>query len=248
MKSTNEIIRIQNLSKSFGDLNVLKNINLSVNEGEVVVVIGPSGSGKSTLLRCMNYLEAPTEGSFSLRDLTINEHSSEMEINKLRSKIGMVFQHFHLFPQLNVLNNLLLAPQVVLKKESSVALKRVNELLESVGLIDKIHSYPRSLSGGQQQRVAIARALMMNPDVMLFDEATSALDPELVSEVLKVMKDLAQKGMTMIIVTHEMKFARDVADRVLFMDKGIIVEQGTPEEIFVHPKEQRTREFLGKLQ
>jgi ABC-type polar amino acid transport system ATPase subunit len=248
MLSTMSIVKIQNLSKSFGQLNVLKNINVEIKEGEVLVIIGPSGSGKSTLLRCMNYLEAPSMGSVSLRELTLNEHSAEKEINLFRSKIGMVFQHFHLFPHLTVLENLLLAPRIVLKEESSLLKNRAQELLESVGLIDKMHDYPKSLSGGQQQRVAIARALMMKPEVMLFDEATSALDPELVNEVLKVMKDLAHKGMTMAIVTHEMSFARDVADRVIFMDKGSIVEQGTPEQVFVQPKEQRTREFLGKLQ
>ncbi len=248
MKTSNEIIHIQNLSKSFGQLNVLNEMNVSIKEGEVVVIIGPSGSGKSTFLRCINYLEVPTKGTVSLRELTINEKSSEKEINHFRSKIGMVFQHFHLFPHLNVQENLLLAPRMILNESESTSIKRVNDLLESVGLLDKIYAYPKSLSGGQQQRVAIARALMMNPEVMLFDEATSALDPELVSEVLKVMKDLAQKGMTMVIVTHEMKFARDVADRVIFRDKGKIVEQGTPEEVFVQPKEQRTREFLGKLQ
>ena len=248
MLPTSSIVKIQNLSKSFGNLNVLRNINVEIKEGEVVVIIGPSGSGKSTLLRCMNYLEAPTSGSVSLRELTLHEQSAEKEINHFRSKIGMVFQHFHLFPHLTVLENLMLAPRIVLKEDSSQLQLRAQELLKSVGLIDKIHSYSKSLSGGQQQRVAIARALMMKPEVMLFDEATSALDPELVNEVLKVMKDLAQQGMTMAIVTHEMNFARDVADRVIFMDKGAIVEQGTPEEVFVQPKEQRTREFLGKLQ
>lgn len=247
MKSNEVILTISNLSKKFGDNVVLKDISTSVTKGEVVVIIGPSGSGKSTFLRCINYLEVPTGGEIDFEGQILNPKSKEHVLDIYRSKIGMVFQSFNLFPHLTVLENITLAPMNVLKISKEEARARADELLKNVGLSEKINAYPRDLSGGQQQRVAIARALAMKPDIMLFDEATSALDPELVGEVLKVMKDLAHTGMTMIIVTHEMDFAREVSDRVIFMDKGLIVEQGTPQEVFNSPKEKRTIDFIRRL-
>jgi polar amino acid transport system ATP-binding protein len=247
MKTNEVILTISNLSKTFGDNVVLKDISTSVTKGEVVVIIGPSGSGKSTFLRCINYLEVPTSGEINFEGQILNPKSKEHVLDIYRTKIGMVFQSFNLFPHLTVLENITLAPMHVLKISKEEARARANELLKNVGLSEKIDAYPRDLSGGQQQRVAIARALAMKPDIMLFDEATSALDPELVGEVLKVMKDLAHTGMTMIIVTHEMDFAREVSDRVIFMDKGLIVEQGTPQEVFNSPKEKRTIDFIRRL-
>ncbi|MBC2155218.1 amino acid ABC transporter ATP-binding protein [Listeria innocua] len=239
------MINIKNLHKHFGKLEVLKGIDLEIASGEVVVVIGPSGSGKSTFLRCLNLLEQPTTGTilFENKDLM----AKQTNVNELRQKMGMVFQNFNLFPHKNVLENLMLAPMKVKNEDSTVAKEHALSLLEKVGLADKATSYPSQLSGGQQQRVAIARALAMNPDVMLFDEPTSALDPEMVGEVLSVMKSLAKEGMTMVVVTHEMGFAREVADRVVFMDAGVIQEQGTPEEVFGNPQNDRTKDFLGKV-
>ncbi|EMX5393141.1 TPA: amino acid ABC transporter ATP-binding protein [Listeria innocua] len=239
------MINIKNLHKHFGKLEVLKGIDLEIASGEVVVVIGPSGSGKSTFLRCLNLLEQPTTGTilFENKDLM----AKQTNVNELRQKMGMVFQNFNLFPHKNVLENLMLAPMKVKNEDSSAAKEHALSLLEKVGLADKAASYPSQLSGGQQQRVAIARALAMNPDVMLFDEPTSALDPEMVGEVLSVMKSLAKEGMTMVVVTHEMGFAREVADRVVFMDAGVIQEQGTPEEVFGNPQNDRTKDFLGKV-
>ena len=238
-----EKVRVINLEKHFGDLVVLDGINVNINEGEVVCVIGPSGSGKSTFLRCINRLESATGGKIFVDELEITH--KKVDINKAREEIGMVFQQFNLFANYTVLQNIMLAP-VELKRMSKKAAKaKAMELLERVGLADKAKSFPNQLSGGQQQRVAIARALAMNPDLMLFDEPTSALDPEMVGEVLQVMKELAAGGMTMIVVTHEMGFARDVADRVLFMADGNIVEEGTPEEIFGNPQHPRTKEFLS---
>ncbi len=247
MKSNEVILTISNLSKKFGENVVLKDISTSVTKGEVVVIIGPSGSGKSTFLRCINYLEVPTSGEINFEGQVLNPKSKEKVLDLYRTKIGMVFQSFNLFPHLTVLENIVLAPMNVLKISKTEAHDRAFILLKNVGLQEKINAYPRDLSGGQQQRVAIARALAMKPDIMLFDEATSALDPELVGEVLKVMKDLAHTGMTMIIVTHEMDFAREVSDRVIFMDKGLIVEQGTPQEVFNSPKEKRTIDFIRRL-
>lgn len=247
MLSNEVILKISHLSKFFGENEVLKDISTDVTKGEVVVIIGPSGSGKSTFLRCLNYLEIPTSGEINFRGKILNPKSKEHELDLFRAQIGMVFQSFNLFPHLTVLENIILAPMHVSGVKKSEATQRAVELLASVGLSEKIDAYPRDLSGGQQQRVAIARALAMKPDIMLFDEATSALDPELVGEVLKVMKDLALSGMTMIIVTHEMDFAREVSDRVIFMDKGLIVEQGTPQEIFAAPKEKRTIDFIKRL-
>ena len=241
------VLEIKNLNKSFGENEVLKDISTDIKKGEVVVVIGPSGSGKSTFLRCLNFLETPSRGKIIFNGVKHTSSDSEYNLNLYRSKIGMVFQSFNLFPHLTVLENITLAPTLIYKTKKEEAETNAKKLLEKVGLGEKSKAYPISLSGGQQQRVAIARALAMNPEVMLFDEATSALDPELVGEVLKVMKDLAESGMTMIIVTHEMNFAREVADRVIFMDKGFIVEQGTPEQIFLNPKEKRTIDFLKKL-
>ncbi|MBC1483087.1 amino acid ABC transporter ATP-binding protein [Listeria sp. FSL L7-1485] len=239
------MINIKNLHKHFGKLEVLKGIDLEISSGEVVVVIGPSGSGKSTFLRCLNLLEQPTAGNilFENNDLM----AKQTNVNQLRQKMGMVFQNFNLFPHKNVLENLMLAPMKVKNENTAAAKKHALALLEKVGLANKATSYPSQLSGGQQQRVAIARALAMNPDVMLFDEPTSALDPEMVGEVLNVMKSLAKEGMTMVVVTHEMGFAREVADRVVFMDAGVIQEQGTPEEIFGNPQNDRTKDFLGKV-
>lgn len=247
MKTAETILKINSLNKAFGDNVVLKDISTTVNRGEVVCIIGPSGSGKSTFLRCLNFLERPTAGEINFKGEIKTADSSEKDLDQYRSKIGMVFQSFNLFPHLNVMENICLAPMNVLKKSKEEAKKTAEELLAKVGLTHKADAYPRDLSGGQQQRVAIARALAMNPEVMLFDEATSALDPELVGEVLKVMRDLAKSGMTMVIVTHEMGFAREVADRVIFMDQGLIVEQGAPAEFFAHPKEKRTIDFLRKL-
>lgn len=238
-------ISVKNLHKSFDDLNVLKGINLEVQEGEVVCLIGPSGSGKSTFLRCINSLEEPTEGTVIVDGFVVtNKHA---DINKIRENIGMVFQQFNLFPHLSVARNIMLAPMDRKKLSKEEALERTKNLLTRVGLLDKLNEYPSNLSGGQQQRVAIARALAMEPDVMLFDEPTSALDPEMVGEVLSVMKELANDGMTMVVVTHEMGFAKEVADRVIFMDDGFIIEEGTPEKIFNNPENKRTIEFLNKV-
>lgn len=239
------MIHVNNLHKSFGKNDVLKGINEHIKKGEVVVVIGPSGSGKSTFLRCLNLLEEPTLGEIVFEGNSITD--KKVDINKIREKMGMVFQQFNLFPHKTVLENLTIAPIKVKGISKAEAEKKAFELLERVGLTDKAKAYPSSLSGGQKQRIAIARALAMEPDVMLFDEPTSALDPEMVGEVLSVMKDLAKDGMTMVVVTHEMGFAREVGDRILFMDAGNIVEQGTPEEIFSHPKNSRTIDFLSKV-
>ena len=240
------MIKIAHLKKSFGDVEVLKDINEEVNKGEVVVIIGPSGSGKSTLLRCLNLLEEPTSGDIIFEDTTITKVGQD-KLNQLREKMGMVFQSFNLFPHMTVVENLKIAPMKVKGLTATEAEEKAKDLLAKVGLADKADAYPASLSGGQQQRVAIARALAMDPDVMLFDEPASALDPEMVGEVLKVMKDLAESGMTMVVVTHEMGFAKEVSDRVLFMDAGYIVEQGTPTEVFEHPKNERTQDFLAKV-
>ena len=239
-----EMIKIENLEKSFGSLKVLKGINLSVHQGEVVTVIGASGSGKSTMLRCINLLEEPDSGHiyFEGQDLT----SLDTNINKLREEIGMVFQNFNLFNNKNVLDNCTLAPITIKKIKKSEAEKIAIEHLKNVGLQDFIYADVRKLSGGQRQRVAIARALCMNPKIMLFDEPTSALDPEIVQEVLDVMKNLADEGMTMVVVTHEMVFAKEVSDRIVFMDQGVILEEGTPEEIFTSPKQDKTKEFLRR--
>ena len=239
------MIHVNNLYKSFGKNDVLKGIDEHIEKGEVVVVIGPSGSGKSTFLRCLNLLEEPTSGQiiFEGNDIT----DKKVDINKIREKMGMVFQQFNLFPHKTVLQNLTIAPVKVKGLSKEQAEKKAMELLKRVGLTDKAKAYPSSLSGGQKQRIAIARALAMEPDVMLFDEPTSALDPEMVGELLSVMKDLAKEGMTMVVVTHEMGFAREVGDRILFMDAGNIVEQATPEEIFSHPKNSRTIDFLSKV-
>ena len=239
------MIHVNNLHKSFGKNDVLKGIDEHIEKGEVVVVIGPSGSGKSTFLRCLNLLEEPTSGEIVFEGNSITD--KKVDINKIREKMGMVFQQFNLFPHKTVLENLTIAPIKVKGISKAEAEKKAFELLERVGLTDKAKAYPSSLSGGQKQRIAIARALAMEPDVMLFDEPTSALDPEMVGEVLSVMKDLAKDGMTMVVVTHEMGFAREVGDRILFMDAGNIVEQGTPEEIFSHPKNSRTIDFLSKV-
>ena len=238
------MIDIENLHKSFGDAHILKGIDLHIKEKEVVVIIGPSGSGKSTLLRCINYLERPTSGTVSVDGIILG---SEANINDVRKEVGMVFQRFNLFPHMTVLANIMLAPMKVRQVSKEEAEERARKLLARVGLADKAESYPKQLSGGQQQRVAIARALAMKPKVMLFDEPTSALDPEMVGEVLDVMKSLAKEGMTMVIVTHEMGFAREVGDRVLFVDDGRILEQGTPEAVFEHPQEERTKNFLSKV-
>jgi len=238
------MISIKNIHKKFGALHVLKGINAHIAEKEVVVIIGPSGSGKSTLLRCINYLEEPTEGEIVVDGIPL---TSEANINKVREEVGMVFQRFNLFPHKSVLENVTLAPMTVRKMPKTEAEKVALDLLEKVGLGDKAYAYPEQLSGGQQQRVAIARALAMRPKVMLFDEPTSALDPEMVNEVLDVMKSLAHEGMTMAIVTHEMGFAREVGDRVIFMDEGRLVEEGTPEQIFNSAKEERTKAFLSKI-
>lgn len=239
------MIKIENLVKHFGKLEVLKGINYEVHEKEVVCVIGPSGSGKSTFLRCINLLEEITDGAIYIEGVKVNDPKTN--INEIRTEVGMVFQQFNLFPHMSVLDNITMAPKMIRKMNKSDAEKLALELLDKVGLRDKADSYPDQLSGGQKQRVAIARALAMKPKVMLFDEPTSALDPEMVTEVLDVMKQLANEGMTMIVVTHEMGFAREVADRVIFMDGGYIVEEGRPEEIFVNPQNDRTKAFLGKV-
>ncbi|SHI63674.1 amino acid ABC transporter ATP-binding protein, PAAT family [Parasporobacterium paucivorans DSM 15970] len=244
-KDMNPKIEVKNLHKYFDHLEVLKGIDLKISKGEVVCVIGPSGSGKSTFLRCINRLEEPTAGEILVNGEPITGKNAD--INKIRRHIGMVFQQFNLFPHLNVMKNIMMAPVELKIKTKEEAEKKALELLERVGLSEKAEVMPRQLSGGQQQRVAIARALAMEPDIMLFDEPTSALDPEMVGEVLAVMKELAKMGMTMIVVTHEMGFARDVADRVIFMDGGVVVEQGPPSEIFTNPKNQRTIEFLNKI-
>ena len=236
---------VKNLCKSFGDLQVLKGISETINDREVVCVIGPSGSGKSTFLRCLNLLEEPSGGEVFLDGKKIND--SDVDIDEIREKLGMVFQGFNLFPHMTVLDNLTLAPIKVKGMEKAAAEEKARKLLETVGLADKAEKYPASLSGGQKQRVAIARALAMDPEIMLFDEPTSALDPEMVGEVLNVMKNLAENGMTMVIVTHEMGFAREVADRVLFIDEGNILEQGTPAELFGNPQHDRTKNFLSKV-
>ena len=238
-------VSIRDLHKSFGDNVVLRGIDLDVHRGEVVVVLGPSESGKSTMLRCVNLLETPTNGSIVFEGVDIT--GKGVDINKVRAKLGMVFQQFNLFPHLTAKKNVMIAQQKVLKRSREEAERIAVEELTKVGLADRVDFLPAQLSGGQQQRVAIARALAMNPQVMLFDEATSALDPELVRDVLGVMRDLAREGMTMIVVTHEMQFARDVADRVVFMDGGVIVEQGTPEQVFDHPQSERTKDFLGHI-
>lgn len=239
------MIKVSNLKKSYGDKLVLKEVNTEIQDGSVVVVIGPSGSGKSTFLRCLNRLEEVDSGKIFYDDIELT--SKTVDIDKMRQHIGMVFQHFNLFPHKSILDNITLAPISLNLMSRADAEKKGMELLKRMGLEDKASVYPSSLSGGQKQRVAIARALAMEPKVMLFDEATSALDPEMVGEVLTVMKDLAKEGMTMIVVTHEMGFAKEVADRVLFMEEGIIYEDGTPEEIFNNPKEKRTQEFLSKV-
>jgi ABC-type polar amino acid transport system ATPase subunit len=239
------VIEVRDLHKNFGKLEVLRGIDAKIEKGEVVVVIGPSGSGKSTFLRCLNLLERPTRGEVKIDGKSLLDPSTD--INKIRQDVGMVFQHFNLFPHKTVIENITLAPIKVKGLSQNEARERAMELLERVGLADKAECFPASLSGGQKQRVAIARALAMNPKVMLFDEPTSALDPEMIKEVLDVMKDLASDGMTMVVVTHEMRFAREVGDRVLFMDEGKILEEGTPEEIFENPQNPRTKEFLSKI-
>ena len=238
------MIKVKNLHKKFDELEVLKGIDEHIRPGEVVVVIGPSGSGKSTFLRCLNQLETATEGEIYVDDELITD--PKCDVNKVRQKMGMVFQQFNLFPHLTILENITLAPVMLKKMTKDQAKEKAMELLRRVGL-EEAEAYPVQLSGGQKQRVAIARALAMNPEIMLFDEPTSALDPEMVGEVLDVMKDLAESGMTMVIVTHEMGFAREVASRVIFMDQGIIMENGTPEEVFTNPKNERTKLFLSKV-
>ncbi|MGF2109427.1 amino acid ABC transporter ATP-binding protein [Enterococcus casseliflavus] len=239
------MLDIQDLHKTFGSNQVLKGITTTIDQGEVVVVIGPSGSGKSTFLRCLNLLEVPISGKIFFEGTDITDPKNDLY--KMREKMGMVFQNFNLFPNMTVLENITLSPTKVKKVAKSAADQLAKQLLNDVGLPDKAKAYPQSLSGGQMQRIAIARALAMEPDVMLFDEPTSALDPEMVGEVLSVMQRLAQQGMTMVIVTHEMGFAKEVADRILFMDQGIIMEEGTPEQIFDHPKNPRTIDFLSKV-
>lgn len=238
-------IHVSHLKKSFGSLEVLKDISTDIHEGEVVVIIGPSGSGKSTFLRCMNKLEEITAGEVIVDGHNLTD--KHIDINKVRENVGMVFQHFNLFPHMNVTQNLMLAPVELKKATKDEARQRAIHMLEKVGMADKADTYPEQLSGGQKQRVAIARALCMTPDIMLFDEPTSALDPEMVGEVLQVMKQLAADGMTMVIVTHEMGFAREVADRVIFMDGGYIVEEGSPQEVLLNPQEARTIDFLNKV-
>ncbi|WP_107838336.1 amino acid ABC transporter ATP-binding protein [Metasolibacillus meyeri] len=239
------MIKIENLHKYFGELEVLKGIDYEIKEKEVVCVIGPSGSGKSTFLRCINLLEEITDGAVYIGDVKVNDPKTN--INEIRAEVGMVFQQFNLFPHMNILDNVVMAPMQIRKMSRAQAEELAHELLKKVGLDSKAYNYPEQLSGGQQQRVAIARALAMKPKAMLFDEPTSALDPEMVKEVLEVMKNLAAEGMTMVVVTHEMGFAREVGDRVVFMDGGYIVEEGTPEELFGNPKSDRTKAFLGKV-
>lgn len=239
------MIKVENLHKSFGKKEVLKGMDIEIEAGEVVVVIGPSGSGKSTFLRCLTRLEEPTKGKIFLEDVEVTNNKTD--INIIRQEMGMVFQHFNLFPHLTVDENITLALTKVKNTPIEEAQEVSKKLLDMMGLPDKVNAYPNSLSGGQKQRIAIARALAMNPKVMLFDEATSALDPEMVGEVLQVMKNLAEEGMTMVVVTHEMNFAKDVGSRIVFMDEGIILEEGTPEEIFNNPKNQRTKDFLKRV-
>ncbi|MFE5470659.1 amino acid ABC transporter ATP-binding protein [Bacillus safensis] len=245
MTVSKEIIRVEKLNKYFGELHVLKDINLTVYENDVVVLIGASGSGKSTLLRCMNFLEIKNDGDIIIDGSPV--HPKRDQLNEMRQKIGMVFQHFNLFPHKTVLENIIEAPVMVKKTKKAQAITEASALLEKVGLADKANVYPSKLSGGQKQRVAIARSLAMKPDVMLFDEPTSALDPELVGEVLQTMKSLAKEGMTMVIVTHEMGFAKEVADRVVYMHEGRIVEEGIPSELFDSPREERTKLFLSSI-
>lgn len=239
------MIKLEGLKKSFGELDVIKGIDLEIDKGDIVVIVGPSGSGKSTVLRCMNLLETPTGGDIIFEGQSIV--SKDTDINKIRERIGMVFQSFNLFQNKTVMDNITLAPMQVKKLSKEAAEKKAEELLKRVGLYDKKDSYPSQLSGGQQQRIAIARALAMEPDVMLFDEPTSALDPEMVNEVLDVIKELANEGMTMAIVTHEMGFAKEVADRMIFVDGGLIVEDGTPQEVFENPKSDRAKDFFAKI-
>ncbi|GGI66134.1 amino acid ABC transporter ATP-binding protein [Enterococcus alcedinis] len=242
------MIKTVNLQKSYGDLEVLKGISTEIKKGEILAVIGPSGSGKSTFLRCLNLMEKPTGGEVLFKDKSLTDKTlKESDIDLIRQQIGMVFQHFNLFPNMTVLENIILAPMKLKNLSKDAATKIAEELLKKVGLSDKRDVYPSKLSGGQKQRVAIARALAMEPEVMLFDEPTSALDPEMVKEVLLVIQDLAKSHLTTVIVTHEMNFAKKVASRVFFIDKGVIVEEGTPEELFDHPKEQRTKEFLDQI-
>ena len=240
----NEMIKVQGLRKSYGDNEVLKGIDVTIAEQEVVVVIGPSGGGKSTFLRCLNYLEVPTAGTITFDGIPLN---GEANINEVRKEVGMVFQPLNLFPHMTVMDNLILAPMIVRHESKEEAVEKAKLYLDKVGLLNKAEAYPGSLSGGQQQRVAIARALCMKPKAMLFDEPTSALDPEMINEVLDVMKNLAQEGMTMVVVTHEMGFAREVGDRILFLDGGKILEQGDPTEFFAHPKNERAQNFLSKI-
>ena len=239
------MIKVSNLNKNFGKLQVLKNITYEINQGEIVVIIGPSGSGKSTFLRCLNLLETPCSGEINFEGYSLTDKN--VDLNKHRQKIGMVFQQFNLFPHKSVLENITLAPMKLKNITKEEAEDNANRLLKSVGLIEKKYSYPNQLSGGQKQRIAIARSLAMNPDVMLFDEPTSALDPEMVGEVLDIMKELIENGMTMVVVTHEIGFAKEVAHKVVFMDEGQIVEVGSPKEIFENPKEERTKAFLSKV-
>ena len=239
------MINIENLSKNFGNLKVLKNISTTINKGEIISIIGPSGSGKSTFLRCINKLEEPTEGHIYIDGMDLMEKNTD--INKIRERVGMVFQHFNLFPNMTVLENLTLSPIMVKKESKEEAEKYALYLLEKVGLSDKANSYPTQLSGGQKQRIAIARALAMKPEVILFDEPTSALDPEMIKEVLDVMRDLAKEGMTMLIVTHEMGFARNVGNRILFMDNGEIIEDCSPKDFFENPSNERIKDFLNKV-
>lgn len=239
------MIKIEKLYKNFEDLHVLKGISTEVKKGDIIAIIGPSGSGKSTFLRCINRLEEPTSGHIYIDEKDIL--SDDVDINKIRQKVGMVFQHFNLFPHKSVIENLVMAPMKLKNITREAAEKKAYYLLEKVGLKEKANTYPNQLSGGQKQRIAIARALAMEPEVMLFDEPTSALDPEMIKEVLDVMRDLAKEGMTMLIVTHELGFARNVANRVFFMDKGIILEDSTPDELFTNPKNERTKEFLNKV-
>lgn len=246
MENKNSKISIKGLRKSFGHLEVLKGMDVEITEGEVVCLIGPSGSGKSTFLRCLNALETITAGTVIVDGYNLTDKKN-ININKVRENIGMVFQHFNLFSNLNVIENIMLAPVELKKMTKEQARAKGMELLEMVGLAEKAEVYPSKLSGGQKQRVAIARALAMNPDIMLFDEPTSALDPEMVGEVLEVMKNLAKNGMTMVVVTHEMGFAREVATRVIFMDEGVIVEEGTPQEVLLNPQQPRTIDFLNKV-
>ncbi|MEY8752300.1 amino acid ABC transporter ATP-binding protein [Alkalicoccobacillus gibsonii] len=239
------MISFKNVNKYYGDFHVLKDVNIEIEKGEVVVVLGPSGSGKSTMLRCINRLELITDGQLNVNEFAL--HDKKVNINKMRRDIGMVFQHFNLYPHKKIIENITLAPKKVLKKSDQEAKQTAMQYLEKVGIPEKAESYPSQLSGGQQQRVAIARGLAMKPQVMLFDEPTSALDPEMIGEVLEVMKTLAKEGMTMVVVTHEMGFAKEVADRIIFMDEGRVVEEATPAEFFSNPREERSRNFLSRL-